>query len=145
MSVASPRILALPSPYGRPLSEVCSLPYKSERRTRRDSWGYVLEHHPEHPAADKGWIQQHRLVAEHAIGRILKGNEVVHHEDGKKSHNRLGNLWLFPTQSEHLSHHRWREAAAFEGRARKALRGRTTLEAARELGVCHQTLRNRCP
>ena len=145
MSETTQRSSALPAPYGRPLSQLCLRPYKSASTTRRDSQGYVWELQPEHPGSRKGYVPQHRLVAEHAIGRLLKGSEVVHHENNRTADNRLDNLWLFPSQAEHLRHHRWRESRAFEARARKALRGRTTAEAAEVLGVHHMTLRNKCP
>lgn len=69
--------------------------------------GYILEHRPDHPAATRfGYVQQHRLVAEHLLGRFLTGLEVVHHEDRSTSSNLPGNLWLFPSQSEHMRHHK---------------------------------------
>ena len=96
---------ALGFPYGRPLSEVSPLRYRSARRTRRHSQGYLLEVFPEHPASSGGLVLQHRLVAELVLGRYLSGVEVVHHEDENPRNNEPSNLWLFPSQAEHRAHH----------------------------------------
>lgn len=69
--------------------------------------GYILEFRPEHPRCSRyGYLQQHRLVAELILGRMLSVAEVVHHEDEDKANNDPGNLWLFPSQSAHLRHHK---------------------------------------
>ncbi len=49
--------------------------------------------------------QVHRLVMEEHLGRELKSSEVVHHIDKDKSNNKLSNLVLFSTQSEHTKYH----------------------------------------
>jgi transposase-like protein len=197
MSKPTPQIAVLPFPYGRPLAEVSSLEYESSRKRWRCSEGYIMERFPEHPAASHPnfVVLQHRLVAEALLGRYLRGIEVVHHEDADGMNNHPSNLWLFPSNREHMRHHkrfekRYRpdlaeqlrplaadptvtlaaaarelgcsattvqamlkqhgivwvsaaEAQLDEARVRKALRGRSTLEAAAALGVTHQTLRNR--
>jgi len=38
------------------------------------------------------------------IGRRLKKNEIVHHKDGNRANNQIGNLELM-TRSEHARHH----------------------------------------
>jgi transposase len=66
-----------------------------------------MEHSPEHPGANRhGYVLQHRLVAEAVLGRFLSRLEVVHHEDNDPSNNDPSNLWLFPSQREHLLHHK---------------------------------------
>lgn len=197
MSDAIRKTASLQSPYGCPLSDFGPFPSRSAGKTVM-AQGYLAEFQPDHPMATKGGlVMQHRLVAEHVLGRHLTRDEVVHHEDQVKTNNAPENLWVFPTQAAHLRHHKrssprydrelasrlvplaadknvslqdaakrlgvcvltvralidvhgipWVSAAASglsEESVREALRGRTTLEAAKVLGVNHQTLRNRFP
>lgn len=109
--------------------------------------GYILEHRPSHPAANRfGYVQQHRLVAEHLLERFLKGPEVVHHEDRSTSNNRPGNLWLFPSHSDHMRHHKHQEKRYDHGLAAALapLAADPTVsqaEAAEALGCCQQTVK----
>jgi hypothetical protein len=72
--------------------------------------GYALRRLPTHPAADaKGYVLEHRLVAEQTIGRPLAPGEVVHHIDRNPLNNAPDNLQVM-THSEHSSLHaveRW--------------------------------------
>jgi len=69
--------------------------------------GYIYKHSPEHPHADhKGYVFEHRLVAEEKIGRVLSPEEVVHHINGVKDDNRPENLQVYGAASEHHKFHR---------------------------------------
>ena len=115
-----------------------------------DPSGYVHEFARDHPNAGKsGRYPQHRLVMECHLGRLLNPGEIVHHKNRNRQDNRRRNLELM-TRHEHGKEHaaetRERSLADIdEIRVREALKGRSTLEAAKILGVNHQTLRNRFP
>lgn len=67
--------------------------------------GYWYIYSPYHPrAAKKGYVAEHRLVAEKTIGRFLRDDEVVHHINENKLDNTPENL-LVLTQSEHIRLH----------------------------------------
>lgn len=98
---------------------------KGMRRESHPNWkggrnangnGYISVLCPGHPFANKtGHVLEHRLVMEEALGRHLASEEVVHHINGNRSDNRIGNLRLFATQAEHVRYHNL--ARAGESRA----------------------------
>lgn len=58
--------------------------------------GYRLIYRPDHPDAHaNGYVLEHRLVIEDAIGRRLLPNETVHHKNGNRADNRPENLELW--------------------------------------------------
>jgi len=60
---------------------------------------------PEHPQADaKGRMREHRLIMEQVIGRYLRPEEVVHHDDDNGSNNDPANLRLFANNAEHKAY-----------------------------------------
>jgi hypothetical protein len=70
-----------------------------------DSGGYVLVKMRDHPGASRqGYVREHRLVMETALGRHLERHEVVHHRNGIKTDNRIENLELM-SPSDHRREH----------------------------------------
>jgi hypothetical protein len=62
---------------------------------------YRARRSPDHPFADsKGYVMEHRLVVEDALGRILDPGEVVHHINEEPADNRIENLEVMTT-AEH--------------------------------------------
>lgn len=59
----------------------------------RSQQGYILRYVPDHPNANfRGYIGEHRLVAEKNLGFVLPKSFVVHHINGVKDDNRIENL-----------------------------------------------------
>lgn len=61
---------------------------------RLDRHGYVWVWEPDHPEARryKGWVAEHRLVAEQVVGRPLTSDDEVHHINRIKHDNCPENL-----------------------------------------------------
>ena len=64
--------------------------------------GYVMVKATAHPRASRhGYVFEHILVMETALGRSLIGDETIHHRNGVRDDNRVGNLelWVKPQPS----------------------------------------------
>lgn len=69
--------------------------------------GYVLIKMPGHHLADvRGYVYEHRLVAEQKVGRRLQPGEIPHHVNGVKTDNRPENIEVVPSRAHHHVHHR---------------------------------------
>lgn len=69
-----------------------------------DKDGYILRLATDHPYRNRhGYVREHRLVMEQALGRFLLPTEVVDHIDGNRSNNDLSNLRVFASNAEHLA------------------------------------------
>ena len=81
---------------------------------REVSKPYRLVYKPNHPnATNRGYVREHRLVMEKAIGRYISPDEVVHHLDGDTLNNSVENLQIMGKRchdrmNTHLNiHKRW--------------------------------------
>ena len=67
---------------------------------------HVVNGYPAICTNGKCTVYVHRLVAEEMLGRELKPEEVVHHDDGDRSNYNRENLMVFKTKSDHVRYHK---------------------------------------
>lgn len=80
-----------------------------KRESAGDGYSFVVV--PGHPMADKrGRVLEHRYLMAEAIGRSLRGDEVVHHRNEDPSDNRLENLELMGAGAHVRLHHPLKES-----------------------------------
>lgn len=80
---------------GRPMFPIGQRPKKHRILTGH---GYVKVYRPDHPNAQKsGWVMEHIAVMSEFLGRGLRPGENVHHINGARDDNRIGNLELWNT------------------------------------------------
>lgn len=78
--------------------------------------GYRVLYLPNHPKCMKnsnwdGYVYEHIVVVEEALGRLLTKSEVTHHLDGNRANNRLENL-LVLDRGQHAKLHAWFDRGA---------------------------------
>lgn len=79
-----------------------------------DPEGYILVMSPGHSRAKTtGYVWEHILVCEKALGKLLPPGAIPHHVDGDRSNNKNSNLVLCQDQAYHnLLHQRQRALEA---------------------------------
>ncbi len=88
--------------------------YGRPRKAHMDgSKGYVLAYAPSHPRASKGYVYEHLLIVERALGKPLRKTAQVHHVDRNKANNAPRNLVACHDSAYHrLLHQRLRALEA---------------------------------
>lgn len=77
----------------------------------RHADGYVLALAPDHPRANKdGYVLEHILVVETALGHTLRRSAAVHHVNGDKANNSPTNLVACQDAAYHVVLHRRQRA-----------------------------------
>jgi len=68
--------------------------------------GYIMKLAKTHPKTNRhGYVRKGRLVAEEILKRPLTDEETIHHINGNKSDDKPENLYLFQSNSKHVTYH----------------------------------------
>lgn len=89
--------------------------HRGRRARHVGTWGYWHVQAPEnHPRTDsRGYVREHVLIAERALGHHLAKHHPVHHFDGDRKNNAESNLVICESEAYHqLLHMRQRALAA---------------------------------
>lgn len=80
--------------------------------------GYKYIYAPEHAHGNnKGYVAEHRVIAEHVLGYALPAKVQTHHVNEKKKDNRHSNLVICENQTYHKLLHRRAAALRATGSA----------------------------
>jgi hypothetical protein len=93
--------------YWKPHGQPRKVPWKRKQGGFLSSCGYMMVKAPlDHPnhSRNGGYIQEHRLIMEQHLGRHLSRSEIVHHINGIKTDNKIGNLELTNNKKHTLIH-----------------------------------------
>ena len=111
-------VLTVPRLVGklRCCSQVCRIKalnslsrFKLQRKINK--YVYILA--PNHPhTTSGGYVTEHRLIVERALGRLLTYDEKVHHINLDKLDNRNSNLLVCSGSYHHLIHYRMQQKYA---------------------------------
>ena len=99
----------------------CSRNYRGPKKNYKPYvmiGGYKYIYMPEHPYCTKRYVAEHRIVMEKHLGRYLTDNEVVHHLNGNKTDNNIGNLIVLSI-SDHSKLHSYMSTICHRGRKEK--------------------------
>lgn len=70
--------------------------HNMDKGARKTSQGYIIIFRPNHENSDKrGYVFEHTFVMSEHMGRPMKNGEAVHHKNGIRDDNRIGNLELW--------------------------------------------------
>lgn len=89
------------------------------RGGRRNTKGYVSVLMPDHPRATRGYVLEHLLVAERALGHALPERAVVHHVNDVRHENGDDNLVICEDQAYHMLIHARRRIVRLGGDPRR--------------------------
>jgi hypothetical protein len=67
--------------------------------------GYVQVFSPEHPRAIKGYVYEHILIAEKALGKFIEEPHEIHHFNEEKGDNKNSNLVVCGDRAYHFLIH----------------------------------------
>jgi len=81
----------------------CHLYKGGKSRTTQGYIHILLKGHPRTNC--KNYVPEQVLVVEKHLGRYLSKENAIHHINEIKDDNRIENLYLFPSESEHQRYH----------------------------------------
>ena len=99
----------------------CSRSYRGPKKNYKPFvmiGGYRYIYMPDHPYCTNRYVAEHRIVMEKHLGRYLTDNEVVHHLNGDKTDNNIGNLIVLSI-SDHSKLHSYMSTICYRGKKEK--------------------------